>query len=247
MPKKPSVTVDTWYDEYEIEAEYDEEQDYNWNGTEIETECRDSAPVHELDAYLRPGRLPTQDQEESIASSEASLQSTPLASGRKLSDDLEDWEVCSPVVIDGPLDTGGDWHAVAVNDLNGDLRPDPQASLGAPLSTKPAKPAKQVRKQAAKPEMVPMTAEQKAAAVAAAQEAAHEKKEAKLKQLKDHYDVVLPHSANMKEVDKMLKIMQRQKVKKEVGCSRENQKMKKQADIRDNRQRTKSWDTGLEE
>lgn len=249
MPKKSSVNVDSWYDEYEIEGEEDYlEQDQVEDGF-ADAECQDSGSMLELGAYMRPGRLPSQDQDQEmfLASEEASLQSTPLAPCGKGLDDLEDWEVCSPVVDDGPTDASGEWHAVVVD---GDL---PRATNDAgPDSSvrKPAKYTKHQRKHGADPEKAAAEAAQlKASALAAAQEASREKKAAKLKQLKDQFDVVLPHSANMKEIDRMLKIMYRQKVKKEVSVGRENQKMKKQADIRGNRQRSKSWDVdfGAEE
>ena len=53
----------------------------------------------------------------------------------------------------------------------------------------------------------------------AAQEAAPERKEVKLKQLCDWYDIVLLHGASMREIDRVLKIQQRYKAKKEVSTT----------------------------
>jgi hypothetical protein len=77
------------------------------------------------------------------------------------------------------------------------------------------------------------------------------------------YDVVVPHGASMKEIDRLLRIQQRQvcvrarvvprqligtlavheqRGKKELAGAREHVKKAKEADIRGNRQRARSCD-----
>ena len=68
------------------------------------------------------------------------------------------------------------------------------------------------------------------------------KKEGKIKQLRELFDIVVPHGATMKELDWLLRVQQRQRGKKEVLGAREHAKKVKQADIRGNRQRSKSCD-----
>ena len=68
------------------------------------------------------------------------------------------------------------------------------------------------------------------------------KKEGKIKQLRELYDIVVPHGATMKELDWLLRVQQRQRGKKEVLGAREHAKKVKQTDIRGNRQRSKSCD-----
>ena len=155
----------------------------------------------------------------------------PFACRRGL-DDFQDWEVLSEV----------DAISVASTERSSSAEEQPEAQAVRAPAGKPSSRNK------AGAEIVKKTAKElRDAANEAAQEAALERKEAKLKQLRDRYDIVLPHGASMKEIDRVLKIQQRQKVKKEVFHDRENQKMKKQADIRGNRQRSKSWDMGLDE